>query len=142
MKRLGMAHDKTNVNGGAIALGHPTGASGARLIVTIMHEMARRANRDKSKPLWFGYSLCWRWHGGFYLGRMDWGNCVDGVTTSRPLDGIRVIGLETIYGGPRYCCLLADAGAEVIKIERPGTGDPRRAMPPFAEKDGKRKVGL
>ena len=59
MKRLGMAHDKTNVNGGAIALGHPTGASGARLIVTIMHEMARRApNRDKSKPFYGLATLC------------------------------------------------------------------------------------
>ena len=59
MKRLGMAHDKTNVNGGAIALGHPTGASGARLIVTIMHEMARRApNRDSSKPFYGLATLC------------------------------------------------------------------------------------
>ena len=59
MRRLGMAHDKTNVNGGAIALGHPTGASGARLIVTIMHEMARRApNRDKSKPFYGLATLC------------------------------------------------------------------------------------
>jgi len=36
--------------------------------------------------------------------------------------------------------LLGDAGAEVIKIERPGKGDPRRAIPPFAEKDGVKKA--
>ena len=56
MKRLGLDHANTNVNGGAIALGHPTGASGARIMVTLMHEMERRApNRDKSKPF---YGLC------------------------------------------------------------------------------------
>jgi acetyl-CoA acetyltransferase len=43
MRRLGIDHAKMNVNGGAIALGHPTGASGARIVVTMMHEMARRA---------------------------------------------------------------------------------------------------
>jgi len=62
-----------------------------------------------------------------------------GDTKDRPLSGMRVTGLEQYIAGPYCTMLLADAGAEVIKIERPGTGDPRRHMPPFAEKDGVRK---
>lgn len=58
----------------------------------------------------------------------------------RPLEGIRVTGLEQYMAGPYCTMLLADAGAEVIKIERPGSGDPRRSMPPFAEKDGHKKA--
>ncbi|SFH24057.1 acetyl-CoA C-acetyltransferase [Lachnospiraceae bacterium NLAE-zl-G231] len=39
---LGIDNDKLNVNGGAIALGHPVGASGCRILVTLLHEMVRR----------------------------------------------------------------------------------------------------
>lgn len=42
MKEMAFDADKTNVNGGAIALGHPIGASGTRVLVTLLHEMARR----------------------------------------------------------------------------------------------------
>lgn len=42
MRELGLPADKVNVNGGAIALGHPIGASGARILVTLLHEMKRR----------------------------------------------------------------------------------------------------
>lgn len=46
MKDLGVPHEKLNVNGGAVALGHPIGASGARLVVTLLHAMqARGAKR-------------------------------------------------------------------------------------------------
>ncbi len=50
-----------------------------------------------------------------------------------PLQGIRVLGLEQYMSAPYCTMLLADAGAEVIKIERPGSGDPRRSIPPFAQ---------
>lgn len=42
MQELGLDAEKTNVNGGAIALGHPIGASGTRILTTLLHEMARR----------------------------------------------------------------------------------------------------
>lgn len=42
MRELGIAHDKLNVNGGACALGHPIGASGARLVVTLVHALRQR----------------------------------------------------------------------------------------------------
>jgi 3-oxoadipyl-CoA thiolase len=45
MRELGFDHDRLNVNGGAIALGHPLGASGARLIGTLAHELRRRGAR-------------------------------------------------------------------------------------------------
>jgi acetyl-CoA acetyltransferase len=46
MDELGLDPERVNVNGGAIALGHPVGCSGARIVVTLVHEMRRRrANR-------------------------------------------------------------------------------------------------
>lgn len=45
MKDLGIPRDRVNVNGGAVALGHPIGASGTRILVTLLHAMQRRAAR-------------------------------------------------------------------------------------------------
>jgi 3-oxoadipyl-CoA thiolase len=45
IRDLGLDPERTNVNGGAIAIGHPLGASGARLVATLMHEMRRRGAR-------------------------------------------------------------------------------------------------
>jgi acetyl-CoA acyltransferase 2 len=44
-KELGLDRARTNVNGGAIALGHPLGASGTRLVLTLLHELHRRSGR-------------------------------------------------------------------------------------------------
>jgi acetyl-CoA C-acetyltransferase len=45
LKETGYPHELTNVNGGAIALGHPLGATGARLMTTLLHELERRGGR-------------------------------------------------------------------------------------------------
>jgi acetyl-CoA acetyltransferase family protein len=45
VRELGIDRERLNVNGGAIALGHPLGCSGARLVVTLLHELERRDGR-------------------------------------------------------------------------------------------------
>jgi acetyl-CoA acyltransferase len=45
MRELGISNERLNVNGGAIALGHPLGASGARIMTTLLHELERRQAR-------------------------------------------------------------------------------------------------
>lgn len=45
MQETGIPHEKTNVNGGAIALGHPLGSTGTKLMTTLLHEMERRGSR-------------------------------------------------------------------------------------------------
>lgn len=57
MKELGFPQEITNVNGGAIALGHPLGCSGARIMTTLVHEMRRRAPEEK-RPYYGMVTLC------------------------------------------------------------------------------------
>jgi acetyl-CoA C-acetyltransferase len=45
MRELGLPHEKVNVNGGAVALGHPIGASGARILVTLIHALQKRGGK-------------------------------------------------------------------------------------------------
>ena len=53
-KELGFNTEKVNVNGGAIALGHPIGASGARVLVTLVHEMQKRKSKKGLATLCIG----------------------------------------------------------------------------------------
>lgn len=57
IKELGLSLDITNVNGGAVALGHPLGCSGARIFTTLLHEMRRRAPSEK-RPYYGLAALC------------------------------------------------------------------------------------
>jgi len=57
MRRAGFREEITNVNGGAIALGHPIGCSGARVFTTLLHEMKRRSKEEE--PPYYGLAtLC------------------------------------------------------------------------------------
>ncbi|MFC2025876.1 thiolase family protein [Chloroflexota bacterium] len=57
IRELGVSQEITNVNGGAIALGHPLGCSGARIMTTLVHEMRRRAPGQK-RPFYGLATLC------------------------------------------------------------------------------------
>ena len=54
IRELGLDQNKVNVNGGAISLGHPIGASGARILVTLIHEMKRRKKNKGCASLCIG----------------------------------------------------------------------------------------
>lgn len=53
------------------------------------------------------------------------------MTTPMPLEGLRIVDLATVIAGPLSSALLADFGADVVKIELPNGGDGVRALPPF-----------
>lgn len=57
MEGLGLSHEITNVNGGAVALGHPLGCSGARILTTLLHEMRRRST-NAARPFYGLATLC------------------------------------------------------------------------------------
>jgi 3-oxoadipyl-CoA thiolase len=57
IKELGLSLEITNVNGGAVALGHPLGCSGARILTTLLHEMQRRSASEK-RPFYGLATLC------------------------------------------------------------------------------------
>jgi acetyl-CoA acetyltransferase len=57
MQDLGLRPEITNVNGGAIALGHPLGCSGARILTTLLHEM-RRCAASAQRPFYGLATLC------------------------------------------------------------------------------------
>jgi acetyl-CoA C-acetyltransferase len=54
MKDIGIAHDTVNVHGGAGALGHPIGATGARILTTLIHALRRRGGRRGVAALCIG----------------------------------------------------------------------------------------
>jgi acetyl-CoA C-acetyltransferase len=54
MKELNLSHDIVNVNGGACALGHPIGASGARILVTLLHALQARGKKRGLATLCIG----------------------------------------------------------------------------------------
>jgi acetyl-CoA acetyltransferase family protein len=58
MDELGLPHERTNVNGGAIALGHPLGCSGARLMTTLLYEMKRRHQQGTATSPYGLVTLC------------------------------------------------------------------------------------
>lgn len=58
MDELGLPHERTNVNGGAIALGHPLGCSGARLMTTLLHEMKHRHQQGTATSPYGLVTLC------------------------------------------------------------------------------------
>ncbi|MFX8848647.1 CoA transferase, partial [Acinetobacter baumannii] len=76
------------------------------------------------------------------MAKLGWQTQPPADGNAKPLSGIRILGLARILAGPWCGQLLADLGAEVIKIERPGSGDDTRHWgPPFVVSDSGENIG-
>ena len=64
------------------------------------------------------------------------------MTVKRPLEGIRIVDLTQFFPGPYCTMLLADLGAEVVKVERKDFGDYARRIPPFIRGEGAGFLGV
>ena len=60
-RELGIDEDKLNVSGGAIALGHPFGMTGARITATLLNNLRRTTRRSASRPCASAAARAWRW---------------------------------------------------------------------------------
>ncbi len=66
----------------------------------------------------------------------------ENAKTNKPLSGVRILSVEQYIAGPYCSMLLSDAGAEIIKIERPLSGDPRRSIGPmYKDQKGEMQSG-
>ena len=70
------------------------------------------------------------------------GDSTQGFVAPRPLEGIRVLDLTHILAGPYCTMMLGDAGAEVVKIERPGKGETARQGGPYVNNKEGQKVSV
>ncbi len=99
---LGLDPEIVNVNGGAIAIGHPIGASGARVLTTLLYEMQRRGARRGLATLCIGGGMGWRF-------------------ASSATDRISLfvkVGRRAGSSSARFCCAAAD-GAGRPKLTKP-----------------------
>ena len=97
------------------------GADNERLVI-------RHDAGSSALPMW--PARCWR-PARPVLHRVEARpRCGDGLTGMKPLEGLKVLELARILAGPWVGQLLADLGADVVKVERPGAGDDTRGWGP------------
>ena len=127
-KDLGWDTSKVNVNGGAIAIGHPIGASGTRVLVTLLYEMQKRNAKKGLATLCIG-------------GGMGIAMCLGAIST-RALNASSALALTKIMAGPRsgrYGRLkrqLAPAIGVFKLAPDPGHSVPARVPGKFLNKSG------